>query len=514
MVEHTTSKDDDTEGKDVINRRSYLKLAGAAVGSSLAAKTITRGATAAASGDYDTIEVSAGETRRIDIGTGETFENTIVDITADSANVQIRANGENWTMRNVAIKGSPPPKPEGGNAMMVCYDTGGDSVIEHCWFGDGSGGGTWDNAMAGVFVHARHAGTLTVRDCYFRGWLNNALYASPPGNRENEYFSGGNIGQGGEVYAENCYFEDNNVASIRMGSSGSYAKDCVVNGGDHRGCWTYYENVDFINVDSTAARAFEAGGLSHDHQGSAVANLENCQADGDLRTKGGAEINGSPGQNPRTSPQDGVPLTAEESASGGSSSSSDSGTTPSQNPDQSDSQQGTLLELIAGPGTSNVSYEFTVEGNVSKQLSGSNASENNDSVVTNDDGSVTVSGVAGNGYGDSYLVDGTVTSMNLNESKWTIRYDGSEVSKADLVLPNTLVIDGSMVSGQVCDYTFSVTGNVAKDPTVGTVDDHDTISGSQVSGRVTDGKDAYRFSGDVVNFKFSGDAKVNIDDSS
>lgn len=501
MVEDTTEKEADTEDGRRIGRRSYLRLAGAAVGSALVANTLTQETNAATGDGYDTIEVSAGETRRIDIRSGETFENAIVDITADGANVQIRANGENWTMRNIAIRGSPPPKAEGGNAMMVCYDTGGNSLIEHCWFGDGSGGGTWDEAMAGVFVHARHAGTLTVRDCYFRGWLNNALYASPPGNEENQYFTGGNIGQGGEVHAENCYFEDNNVSSIRLGSAGSSAKDCVVNGGDHRGCWAYYEHIDFVNVHSTAARAFESGGRTHDHQGSAVIDADNCQADGDLTEKGGAEILGAPGSDPDTTPPAGVPLSAEESATGTSSSSSDS------------DQEGALLELISEPDTSETSYSFTVEGgDVSMQTSGTHAAEGNDYLIEADEDTTVVSGVAGNGYGDSYLVTGSITSMQLDESKWTLRYDDKEVSKMDIVVPNTIVIDGSAAPGETGEYTFSVSGAIEKATELSTSNEHDTVSDGQATGRVAGGVDVYRFSGEFTSLDVDGDVRAFLDD--
>jgi len=98
-------------------------------------------------------------------------------------------------------------------------------------------------------------------------------------------------------------------------------------------------------------------------------------------------------------------------------------------------QDGTVLELVTSDGMATTEYEFTVEGSASKRTSaGDLSAENNDSVAENGDGTVTVTGAVGNGYGDSYVVDGTVTSMSdLDESLWTIRYGGEQVSRDDLV---------------------------------------------------------------------------------
>jgi hypothetical protein len=96
-----------------------------------------------------------------------------------------------------------------------------------------------------------------------------------------------------------------------------------------------------------------------------------------------------------------------------------------------------ILELITSDGMPTTDYQFTVEGNVRKRLyAGRVSSESNDSITDNGDGTMTVTGAVGNGYGDSYYVDGTIRSMSdLNESKWTLRYDNEEVSVDDLVEP-------------------------------------------------------------------------------
>ncbi|MFC4451563.1 polysaccharide lyase [Halorussus aquaticus] len=125
-----------------------------------------------------------------------------------------------------------------------------------------------------------------------------------------------------------------------------------------------------------------------------------------------------------------------------------------------DQTQGKPLELVAGSDTSNVQYEFTVEGTVTKNTTaGDNAAESNDSITDNGDGTVTVTGTSGNGYGDSYYVDGSFTSMSLDESKWTIRYDGTEVSVQELLpsaAPSVERFDVSTSNKLGGDRMFSV----------------------------------------------------------
>lgn len=97
---------------------------------------------------------------------------------------------------------------------------------------------------------------------------------------------------------------------------------------------------------------------------------------------------------------------------------------------------GDVFELVSNEETSSMDYEFTVEGNVHKRrYAGDISSEENDTLTDNDDGTTTVSGTAGNGYGDSYIVDGVIRSMTIDESKWTLRYADEEVTVDDLVEP-------------------------------------------------------------------------------
>jgi hypothetical protein len=76
MARDDTARDSDCESS-LLDRHSYLKLAGAT------AATVA-GAETAASGSDDTISVSAGETRRISPSDDEVSENEPIDVTTDA----------------------------------------------------------------------------------------------------------------------------------------------------------------------------------------------------------------------------------------------------------------------------------------------------------------------------------------------------------------------------------------------------------------------------------------------
>jgi hypothetical protein len=199
---------------------------------------------------------------------------------------------------------------------------------------------------------------------------------------------------------------------------------------------------------------------------------------------------------------------------GAAASGSSSGTTTTEpsNEDKS-SQPGEVLEIVSGSNMATTDYEFVVEGTASKHTSaGDNAAEGNDSITDNGDGTVTVTGATGNGYGDAYYVDGAITSMSLGDGNWTLRYGGSEVSKQDLVYPNKLVIDGSNAPRRASTYQFSVSGSVRKSASLGSINERDSVSNGEIEGRVIGGRDGYRFSGEVTGFTLDGPANIRVED--
>ncbi len=62
------------------------------------------------------------------------------------------------------------------------------------------------------------------------------------------------------------------------------------------------------------------------------------------------------------------------------------------------------------------------------------AETNNDSITDNGDGTFTVSGETGNGYGDSYRYLGSLAnwSGNVDDSNYTLYRDGDEIQPADV----------------------------------------------------------------------------------
>ncbi|WP_128477850.1 hypothetical protein [Halorussus pelagicus] len=487
-------------GERAVNRRSFLGAAGAGLAGAFGVGALSSDANAA---DYRTVTVSAGNTRTFSVGSGQTLENLLIDMTADGASAKITASGDGWTVRNVAFKGNHP----GGHYLFTpSVSKGGTATVENLYMGDGQTEGSGKGA---IWVNGPdHYGTLNFRRVNIQHFIDNGLYGTDPG-----YDYAGS--HGGVVNVYDSYFNSNNISNIRVGSIDGrtcYVENCVVEGGSTRGCdvgcsspgakqprgvWAWWGPVEVTDSDI----------------GSSPARVEQDGRAGDPQiisknTRWGSDAN--TGRVP-----DGVPMTPDEAASGTSSASGGSGSnTTTSDTEQSDSE-GALLELVAGPNTSSVSYEFTVEGGVAKRTSaGDVKAEDNDSVTDNGDGTVTVSGVAGNGYGDSFLVDGDVVSMNLDESQWTLRWEGEEVNVSDLVLPNKLVIDGSNRPRRASSYTFEVSGEARKSAALGSVNDYDTVSDGTISGRIVGGKDGYRFSGEITAFSLDGPANVRVEDGS
>ena len=80
----------------------------------------------------------------------------------------------------------------------------------------GSGWASYNDSQGriGALVRgARHQGTIKFIECDLREFGNNALYASRCV---------------GNVQVEDCYFENNNVASVRIGGEGSYVEGSTI----------------------------------------------------------------------------------------------------------------------------------------------------------------------------------------------------------------------------------------------------------------------------------------------
>jgi len=215
-----------------------------------------------------------------------------------------------------------------------------------------------------------------------------------------------------------------------------------------------------------------------------------------------------------------------------------------------------VVEVIARQ-SGELNYEFVVDGTAElHSTSGQVTAGHGDEITDNGDGTVTVSGFTGNdGYGDAYIVDGSVQSFSWDPEEYTFDVlvngnvvdplsfdaddsttdtstddttsddsttdtstdDGSSTDDSTTDRPHLLTIDGT--AEDVTTYTFTVSGSVARDEANSEVTDdgtswdqiEDIASDGKVVGLVGSGVDAYRFSGGVTEITVDGDATVSIE---
>jgi hypothetical protein len=477
-----------------VGRRSALKLVGAA------ALVPALAGSGAAAGDYETIRLSSGERRQIQIGSGETFENTLIDIGAEGADVQIVATGSDWTVRNVGIVGGADVSSSDGGYPNMLFASG-NGLVENVYLGDGV---AYDGVRKGAIgVPKSHSGRIEVRNCYIARWTGNALYAATAAE------SGGG---GGSVAVRNSYFRDNTISHVRIAQDDSVLENCVITNTNNvpqhpwgtrfsRGLWSLYGDrsqvVDVRNCDIDITNQNSNGG------GEAIVSVISEPMSQfrllDSRVRGNMNsltniITENLGDTPNVEVPDGVPTSGEAAASGTSDTSDGE---PAPDPDLPN----TLT--INGLGET-TNYEFSVSGDLAEDADA-------DGLETWDD----LSGSTANGWvtdaehADSFRFSGDVTEFTFHRGEAQILLNGSEVTPAEFEdLPNTLTINGL---GETTNYEFSVSGDLAEDADADGLETWDDLSGSTANGWVTDAEhaDSFRFSGDITEFTFHrGEAEV------
>ncbi|RBI64018.1 hypothetical protein DMJ13_05815 [halophilic archaeon] len=486
----------DSKRDRLIDRRSYLKLAGAAVVSAAAAGTAT-------AANYDTITVPAGETKTIDVGDGQTFENKLIDMTADGASALVTTSGSNWTIRNVGFKGTHP----GGHYLMTpgVADVESTGLVENVYMGDGQ---VARSGSGGIWVDANmpHKGTITFRNVHVAGFIDNGLYGSGPGAQ----------GYGGNLHIESSYFTANTISNVRLNAKERPCNvtDTVVDATGNDPC-----GEGCSAPGSTTTRAVWSWyGETH---------LRNCDVVGSIATaKGGSvtKTNTRTGDDADLTPPKGVPMSAKAAASGsgtgGSSGKRSSGNgAGKQSADGSSSgnaAQATVRRVANERGLPNVisiassdagtttDYELTVSGKLRKSTDRNATKDAEDAV---EDGTATGAVAGGT---DSYRFGGAVTNLDIDGTA-TVFLNGERVSSGEVGLPNALVVDGSGSPNAVSEYSFDVSGTVRGSGDLGRVEAHDTVESKRVNGRIVDAKDGYRFSGRLTRFEVDGPATVTLE---
>lgn len=546
-------RDEDTE--KLLERRSYLKLAGGAIAASGFLSTTQTGTAQATALDIDDGEAIDPYLSNIDdgdvieipqgtytfngatisannwevIGNGATFDaqgNTYfrprgsgwafrgVEFQVESGNVRCLPSGSDWTLKNLSWTG---PNTQGSPLVRPTVNAGGEATIESCWFGDGMGVRVGESAIKGNSDGKGDYninGDLYVKGCYF--WQNTCYAAASAG-----------AGQPGRVHFDSCYFQDAYLSAIRTGSIDGTCNvtNCVINLEDMsnvpethsgavntRGVWAYWGEV--VVRDTDIYTPGKSALLASSSKGSAKVTAQDCEVVGNI---GSGVSRSNIGSNPSRSPPDGC-VTSPEDAYLGQTSVPDT-TTPtdgSETTDDASSDFPHTLSIVGGSSSNVVNYEFTVTEQARKSTARGASIDDEDQIADQ-----TVSGAIAGGT-DSFEFGGKISAFTIDGNA-TVYLDGSQVSPDSLVDATTepsseeyegrFVIDGNSYPNRVSTYEFKVEGDVKKSSKLGSINSFDTIEDGVVSGRVINGKDAYEISGEIVGFKIDGKATITYRDS-
>ena len=430
MPDHNQNGTDNDHRSDarLFSRRSVLGVTAGLAG--IAAV----GGTASAATEYDTITVPADTHRDISVGDGETFANKLIDITASGASFRIEARGDNWEVRNVGVKGVYDIHSDGHRQGIATeVGAGATGVIDNFYFADGCPDDVYPG-VTGIYVQRSHAGRLKINNVNIQDLPNNAVYASTPGYPENNPHGLPEGGQG-VVEITNSYAADCKSSHFRLGTDGSFLRNCVAVGGD-RGIWSKFNDTRVVDCDLTGHDSNTADGdvvcgtNSWPSGEQASVTLENTvyghSAPGDQSISHDGEIIGSSeSRSARTSPPSSAPMSAEEAASGGTSDrSTDSSTDSTSEP----TTHTFAIEAAANTGWAD--YTLTTSG----EITPGPAADGGDKIVQNDDGTWTVTGFVGNGGIDDFEFTGSVEgwTIDLDADQYTLTLDDNTIAPSDL----------------------------------------------------------------------------------
>lgn len=333
----------DSDQRRQMSRRRFLKLLGAAGAASAAGytglrhlsprSTPTGNAVNLDDSAIKTVEDLQGGAKRVviksgatwtpSIGSGGTMENLLIDISADRAGVVGTASGDGWTIRNVGVKGIT-------GTDKVFTVSGSNGTVENLYLGDGSksqaaakDGGP--NGTMGFWVdHGDTEGPLNFRNVHISKFANNGIYGSPTADQ----YTGGIM----NIY--DSYFDSNNISAFKIGSPLGQCE--VVNTtirtdseapATHDGL-VNKRTIWALNNSETVVRDCDIQGPIATRSPNSTIILENTRWDGS--GTGSGEIRGSSAGSPDLSPPSGVPMSAEEAATGTSSAASTTSSSESQ----------------------------------------------------------------------------------------------------------------------------------------------------------------------------------------
>ncbi|WP_135536745.1 hypothetical protein [Halostella pelagica] len=168
-----------------------------------------------------------GKILTISGGDSLTVENVTVDQSADGATPGLQFGARrDLTVSNVDFAGQgihpdSGPRGSGGNPpvtnalSLAVLGDGGTGTITNVTARNGGLMGAYNQGKgrAGIWVGARHSGTLTLSNCRMSGFPNNGVYASRTS---------------GTVQIEGGTYRNNDISQVRIGSSGSYVEGATI----------------------------------------------------------------------------------------------------------------------------------------------------------------------------------------------------------------------------------------------------------------------------------------------
>jgi hypothetical protein len=191
--------------------------------------------------DGATVQIPAGSYRWDGGGFEGATENAAVvgqgdvslELTGDSFRNNVKVESGTVELRNFTVRGEPSEKSH----FRLETDEGATVIADGLSFPDGAAN---ESECRPFYVPREHAGTVDIRNCEFSGFSDNGIYASSPGYDD---------GEDGRVLIENCVAHNINIAAIRVGSSGSVVRNClIVNDGPAPMSETEQRNMRGIRV--------------------------------------------------------------------------------------------------------------------------------------------------------------------------------------------------------------------------------------------------------------------------
>ena len=455
-----TSFGDDTDSiTDVpdrnVDRRGYLKLGAAAA--TVGAVGLT--GVGAADDNYDVVEVPANTNRHFDVTNGNDLTDTIIDVTAHGACFTMNIN--NADVRRVGIRGQPDS--ETINRGFIIVNGSNDVTIEDFYFADGM---QRDYGPFGIFVHGRFDGHATFRRVHMAGFGDNALYCSGTHANNNHY-----PGDGSVEFID-CLSYNSTVSNFRF--SRGRMENCVsyVDGRTpqyrnpggartSRGVWVWWEEAGDAEIVDCDIDTGGSVGVLASHGANLTIRDTEISGSPRMNTGSGAQIQtDNVGNNPNIEPPTGVPMSAEEAASGSGYGDDGSGGSEAPEPELEN------LLVIEGEDDEEAEYLFAVDGSV-EPTEDDDATIDDDTAVEEEDDLVVVRGAV-TSDSDAFRFDGEIVDFDL-DGPATVHLDGETVCLASLErLGDELDEDERShmtlhnVGDESYEYEFTVTGDAVQ----------------------------------------------------